>query len=116
MDNIWDYILIFLLGWTIGVKFYMYRLEKDVKKYAKDNGIVIKEVDGKPSIVPTLIVEIQEGVLYLYDKKSKNFVCQGKTLDEVANLLENYNKIPQARIEYLNRILLIEKGKVYYES
>jgi len=116
MDNIWDFILIFLLGWTVGVKFYMYRLEKGLKEYAKDNGIKIEEVDGKPSIVPTLIVEIQEGVLYLYDKKSKNFVCQGKTLDEVANLLENYNKIPQARIEYLNRILLIEKGKVYYES
>ena len=116
MDNIWDFILIFLLGWTVGVKFYMYRLEKDIKKYAKDNGIKIEEVVSNPSAIPLLTVEIQEGVLYLYDKKSKIFVCQGRTLDEVANLLEQYKKIPQARVEYLNRILLLDKGKVYYES
>jgi len=45
MEDIWiDYVLVFLLGWTIGVKFYMYRLEKDVKKYAKANGIDLEEV------------------------------------------------------------------------
>jgi hypothetical protein len=117
MEDIWiDYVLVFLLGWTIGVKFYMYRLEKDLKKYAKTNGIDLESIEYKPSGVPLLTVEIQEGVLYLYDKKTKVFVCQGRTLDEVAALLEQYNKIPQARVEYLNRTLLIDKGKVYYES
>jgi hypothetical protein len=116
MDNIWDYILIFLLGWTVGVKFYMYRLEKDLKEYAKDNGIKIEEVDGKPSIVPTLTVDIQEGVLYLYDKKSNTFLCQGTSIDELANSLVQFNKIPKARVEYLNHTLLMDNGKVHYES
>jgi hypothetical protein len=117
MEDIWiDYVLVFLLGWTIGVKFYMYRLEKDLKKFAKTNGIDLEEVVSKPSAIPLLTVEVQEGVLYLYDKKTKIFVCQGQTLDEVANLLEQYKKIPQARVEYLNRTLLIDKGKVYYEG
>jgi len=104
------------LGWTVGVKFYMYRLEKDLKEYAKNNGIAIEEVDGKPSIVPTLTVDIQEGVLYLYDKKSNIFLCQGTSIDELANSLVQFNKIPKARVEYLNHTLLMDNGKVYYES
>jgi hypothetical protein len=61
-----------------------------------------------------LFIEYNNDTLYLYDKKNNNFICQGKTLEELAFLSKRHNNINDAVVldAKSNSILVFSNGKV----
>jgi hypothetical protein len=43
-------------------------------------------------LIPMFYIEVEENNYYVYDKETSNFICQGKTMDDVANALNNAKK------------------------
>ena len=63
--------------------------------------------------IPTLISELHHNVLYLFEKETDKFMCQGSSLDEAAhNLFERFRKIEVAKINHNDTNYWIVKGKV----
>lgn len=63
--------------------------------YVKSKSNKIIEKTTKVSAFPIVFTEIYEGVILTYDNKTNNFVCQGNSLQEVAeNLI--HSKIDEA--------------------
>lgn len=74
-----SYFLVFFMGYLYGLN----RLANAVVSVAKTNM-------GK--IIPIYVAEYEQGNYYLYDKDTSVFICQGKTLDDVATALNNAKK------------------------
>lgn len=63
--------------------------------YVRNKSNTIIEKTTKVSAFPIVFTEIYEGVILTYDNKTNDFVCQGNTLQEVAeNLI--HSKINEA--------------------
>ena len=94
--------LVFWVGYEAGIAITAYRLRHLVYKEARRIGL-LKEVDTKleeeTTIVEQLFVEKTNDILYLYNREGKTFVCQAKTLDELATLANRYNNIKYAAVK-----------------
>lgn len=75
-----SYFIVFFAGYLYGLN----KLANAVVNVAKNNML------GK--IIPMYIAEYEEGNYYLYDKDTSLFVCQGKTLADLATALNNAKK------------------------
>ena len=56
-----------------------------------------------------LKVENFESMLYLYDDEN-NFICQANTVDELAKLSQQYNKINYAAVMHNDKIFTFVNG------
>lgn len=74
------YFAVFFIGYVIGLNRAVNAVMNLTKKNIGD-------------LIPVYIASFEEGSYYLYDKNSAKFICQGKTLDEVAIALNNAKKI-----------------------
>jgi hypothetical protein len=116
-----DYLLILLsgliLGYWIGQVILIYKLKRIVK-----HNLELDEIVNKPSSKKThvfkLFVEIQRDMLYLYDFDNKEFICQAKSIEDLAKLAKEYKKIEYASVLYGEEILVFINGSVKktYES
>jgi len=106
-------LICLVLGCYIGYKFgIMYSEFKLVES------IILESKDSKQDKEHTiLIIEKNNDILYLYNQETENFICQGKTLDELAYSANKYNNIDKALVlnTASNNILVFANGK-YYES
>lgn len=81
--------------------------------YVKNKSNMIIEKTAKVSAFPMLFTEIYNGVILTYDNKTNDFVCQGNSLQEVAeNLI--HNKINEAFLIHdkngLNKVYFVKNG------
>ena len=111
--------LVFWVGYEAGIAITAYRLRHLVYKEARRIGL-LKEVDTKleeeTTIVEQLFVEKTNDILYLYNREGKTFVCQAKTLDELATLANRYNNIKYAAVMIGEEIYAFVDGKVKSEK
>lgn len=109
--SLFDIIMIFAVGWILGSNFTMFRLRKEVENLARN----IELVKTNDSTIPKLIVaetEVHGNVLYLYDKDNDVFLCQGTSLDDLAEKTKSWHKINYACVKHLDSVYWFIDGKV----
>lgn len=100
------YISVFILGWIVGNQFLMFKLRRVLIKMAIDHGVDIEEDDEE--VVPTFFTELDNGVIFVYNKKNNAFICQGSTLEEVASRCN----VRVAKVQHDKNLLVFVNGKV----
>ncbi len=110
------YLVVLGIGYILGKTFTLYRLRSLIKTIAKDQGIDIdkelaKSHSGTP-VVEVHLLEVQEieNTLYLFNRESKDFVCQGATLEELAKLAKDYKNILVATVLHEDRVFMFVNG------
>jgi hypothetical protein len=119
-------ILVFVAwaAYNVGVSVTAWRLRDLVYKEAKARGMVTKadqelfegQKEKQEVNVTQLIVEKVKDVLYLYERDTDNFVCQGATLEELATLAQKYKNIKYAAVLCGNEIYAFVNGTVKTEK
>lgn len=110
------YLFIFISGYYLGQAVTYLRIQTNFKRICKENGIDLEKIIDEESIIekPTykeMKVEEIEEMLYLYDKNA-NFICQGKTLEDLVKFAKDYKNISRGTIEHNNKIFLVVDGNV----
>ena len=75
---------------------------------------MIEEVSEKPKIirVPYLFTEAVDNSIMLFNKDTKQFICQADSLEELAKNCMEYNKIKLAVVSHDNQNLWFVEGEV----
>ena len=110
-------ILVFL-GYTIGETIALLRFRKIIYKLAESQGIdlekemekVLGEKSLKTNSIEDLKIEKIQDVLYLYYQNDE-FVCQGASLDELAQLAKKYKNIEFATVVLDKEVYMFMDGK-----
>jgi hypothetical protein len=75
-------IAIFVLGFKAGEMFFALRIREAVRLEAHRQGFSTDE--DEEVIVRKMIVEENDNQLFLYDFDDKEFICQGRSVQELA--------------------------------
>ena len=109
---------IFWLGFTIGKMVMAYRMREIIYDQARKNGIILdedmlqdklKEVEAKTK---NLVIEKHDNMLMLYEVNTNTFICQGSSVEELAQLSKAYRNIDYAIVENGDDTLLFVNGYV----
>jgi hypothetical protein len=119
-----DAIFLVLLGYWIGSLITAYRFKREIEKFAKEQNVDLTQELQEPNVekvklVPFLSIEKYSDELYLFDQKTDVFMCQGKTLEELATNLNKFKQIDTAVVQDGDTTFWFVKGKVQntqYES
>ena len=103
-----DIILILALGWVMGEFYTNYKLLKNLRS------IVIIEEVKRPNIYK-LETELVDDIILLYDRESNDFICQGNSLEQLAQLSKEYKKIEYASVKHGDYFVAFIEGKVNKE-
>jgi hypothetical protein len=108
---------IFWVGYQFGVSVIAYRLRDLIYKEAKRRG-VLKETDPELEKldVAQLFVEKSNNILYLFERDTDNFICQGSTLEELATLAQKYKNIKYAAVMIDKEVYAFVDGIVKSEK
>jgi hypothetical protein len=112
------FAFVFWIGYEVGISVTAYRLRHLIYREGKRIGL-IKEVDEEleeAPIVEQLYVEKTNDTLYLYNKEDKTFLCQAKSLDDLATLAKKYNNVKYAAVMIGEEIYAFVDGKVKTEK
>lgn len=101
-------IIIFIvglyLGYHLGQMVLSWQLRDIIVKEARKEGLhiddeynIVESKNEKPR-VSQLFIERVNDVLYLYDREKNSFVCQARSLDELATLAKEYKNIKYAAV------------------
>lgn len=106
------YVVCFSFGWYLSSIFFSWQLRRAILKVAKEEGLdLVKEKGTDLKKVPVLTTESIDDTIFLYDVQN-NFICQAKTLDELADNLLKYKKMKLAIIVHENRKFFFVEGKL----
>ena len=100
-----DIILILALGWVMGEFYTMYKLRKNIRSY-----IIIQE-ETRPTVFK-LETELIDDIIFLYDRDTNDFICQGNSLEQLAQLSREYKKIEYATVKHGDYFVAFIEGKV----
>jgi hypothetical protein len=100
-----DIILILALGWVMGEFYTRYKLLKNLRS------IVIIEEVKRPNVFKLETEEVDNTIL-LYDRETNDFICQGNSLEQLAQLSREYNKIEYATVKHGDYFVAFIEGKV----
>jgi hypothetical protein len=101
-----DIVLLIGLGWVMGEFYTLYKLHKNLRTY-----LIIEEKDTKPSVFK-LETELVDNTILLYECDTKNFICQGNSLQQLAELSREYKKIEYATVKHGDVFVAFIEGKV----
>lgn len=111
--SIIEFLCVLALGYVIGNLHTIWKLRKIISDVAKDQDI---DLDNSPNTTATkqdiynLEIEAVGDVLYLYDTDTKDFVCQGASLAELATYSKNYKKIMLATVKHNDKVFMFVNG------
>ena len=110
------YLSFFIFGYWVASKIIALQMQFMIRRLAKEHNIDISDLDeeteDKPVAIPILITEsVDKHGIFLYDGKN-NFMCQGKSLEEVAENLFKYKNVKVAIILHKDTKVLFVDGKV----
>ena len=100
-----DIILILALGWVMGEFYAMYKLRKNIRSY-----LIIQE-ETRPTVFK-LETELIDDIIFLYDRDTNDFICQGNSLEQLAQLSREYKKIEYATVKHGDYFVAFIEGKV----
>ena len=112
-------VLIFSIGWFAGQWYMAYQLKKSITRIAEKYGMTFDEwadsfnqaLDIKVIKLPKLFTEYVGNNIFLYNKDTGKFICQGKSLDELAEGIKE-NKIEAAIVFDKEQELFYIDGKI----
>jgi len=107
LSSLLDLVGAFLLGMFIMEKIIFNRIRKALEEAGVDF-----EAEDKPEVVKVnkYFIENINGLLYLYDFTTHNFIGQGNTLEELAILAKDKSNI--AGVKYNEEVIWFVDGKV----
>jgi len=100
-----DIILLLALGWVMGEFYALYKLRRNLHTY-----LIIKE-ETRPTVFKLETESVGDTIL-LYDRDTKDFICQGKSLQQLAELSREYKKIEYATVKHGEDFFAFFEGKV----
>ena len=101
------YLFIFALGWIVGTQYLLLLLRTAFLDEAKRRGIDLDD-DEDEEEVPTFFTELDNGTIFVYNKKNNAFICQASTLEEAASKCQ----VKVAKVQHDNALLVFVNGKV----
>ena len=101
-----DIILILALGWVMGQFYTIYKLRKNLRSV-----IIIQEEVSRPNVFKLETEEVDNTIL-LYDRDTNDFICQGTSLEQLAQLSREYKKIEYATVKHGDYFVAFIEGKV----
>jgi hypothetical protein len=101
-----DIILILALGWIMGEFYTVYKLRKNLRSY-----LIIEEKLARPNVFK-LETELVDNTILLYDRDTNDFICQGNSLEQLAQLSREYKKIEYATVKHGDYFVAFIEGKV----
>ena len=107
LSSLLDLVGAFLLGMFIMEKIIFNRIRKALEEAGVDF-----EAEDKPEVVKVnkYFIENINGLLYLYDFTTHNFIGQANTLEELAILAKDKSNI--AGVKYNEEVIWFVDGKV----
>lgn len=108
-----DLIIVLICGFWLGTIFAVNRVRKQIHLIAKEQGITFDD-EPKESVqkIPFLTVEKHGELLYLWNTYSNTFMCQGKSVEELAEKLVQIQNINIAHVKNGNTNIWFVNGKV----
>jgi hypothetical protein len=108
LSYILDLVFAFLFGMWVMDKYIFYQIRKTLE----EAGVDVDAEEEKVEVVKVnkYFVENINGLLYLYEHKTNNFIGQGKSLAELALLAKDKGKI--AGVSYNEEIMWFVDGEV----
>ena len=92
------YLTIFAAGFFAGEAVMARRIQNVLTSIVEDE--IPDNISNEKVIdVRKLIVEHWEGLMFLYEAETKHFVCQGKTMDDLAKLAKEQSNISYAAVQ-----------------
>lgn len=118
--DILDFLIVFSIGWFGGQWYLSYQLKKSITRIAEKYGMTFEEweesitdiIDNSKSKVkvPKLFTEYEGNSIFLYNKDTGSFLCQGKSLEELAEIING--EYDAAVVVDRGKQLIFMKGKV----
>jgi hypothetical protein len=102
----------FILGFLIGEVSAMFKLSKVIVTIAENEGIISTDEEDENPELYKLFVENINDMLYLYNQEDKAFICQGKTIEELAKLSQELKNIKYAAVAHDNKVFGFVDGSV----
>jgi len=108
LSYLFDVISAFVFGLWLMDKIIFYRLRKALE----EAGVDFDEEEDKVEVIKVkkCFVENINGLLYLYEHTTNNFIGQGKSLDELAILAKDQARV--VGVSYNEEVLWFVDGKV----
>lgn len=111
---------VFWVGYQLGQMVLSWQLRDVIRAEARREGINVDDgynvIEDKKPKVAQLFVETSNDILYLYDREKNDFICQAKTLDELAILAQKYKNIKYAAVMNGDKIYAFVDGVVKSEK
>ena len=106
-------LVVFCIGFFVGETTFAWRIRHIIYKEAQNRGIKIEldDDDVRPSIAK-LFIERANDLMYLYEYEENTFICQAKSIDELALLAQKYNNIKYAVVQHDDDMLMFVDGAV----
>jgi hypothetical protein len=106
------------VGYHLGQMVLSWQLRDLIFKEARKEGIridanynIIGDNDEKHTVLQ-LFVETSNDTLYLYERDKDRFICQAKTLEELATLSLRYGNIKYAAVLHGDTVVAFVNGEV----
>jgi len=98
------YFIIFYLGIQLGEILTSLRIRHFI------SNIEMEKIQGKETEIKKLITEQINDVLYLYNYETKDFICQGSSIEELAKMAKEYKNINLAAVIHKEKLFLFNNG------
>jgi len=113
-DSFFTFLLlsaIFIIGWNCGSTYTLYKLNHLLVKLAKTLNANVVQESGDIDVAH-LEIMVHDKILYLYDRVTNDFICQGSTIEELAQLSKEYKNINNALVKHEDSIIMFIDGVV----
>jgi len=108
-------LIAFAIGCRLGYVFYEFKIEMLMSKLKEHSTEILTDTDKqKMEVYPILdlYTEQIDNSLLLYEADTHNFICQGKTIEELALLSKLHNNINCATVMHSNKMVLFVNGQI----
>lgn len=105
-----EIIIGFVIGWILSFVHFANKLNKvSVEDFKKFKSAGNKEEEKQ---VPVLNIEKHGNMFYLFNHETNTFICQGSSIDELAEKAYKYQNIQVAIIQNNKGFVKIINGKI----
>lgn len=110
MFEVFILLVVFVAGFLVGEFSVLFRMHKVVMSMV-DSELGDSE-EKEETELHKLFVEDVDNVLYLYNDGDRAFICQAKTMEELAKLSQEYKNIKYAAVVHDNKVFAFVNGIV----
>ncbi len=111
---------IVFIAFQMGKHYGYYKIVKLMKEVAEEQGLDLErelgivqereEQKNQPEKVHKLQVEQHGDLLYLFDKESDSFICQGSSVQELCDLAKKHKNVNLAAVLHGEKVFKFQDG------